>query len=144
MHPTVPQGLPFSADTHPQPHHPRREKGSDGGERSWLKKKKKLPQLLPLETPSSGQPLEEQLSFQLVLITLTSSRACRGGVPLCRSASACRRHPLPATCQAHRLSSSARLALGSPQLWPSSPALSEELPNTSKFTLGGRPPALVP
>lgn len=57
---------------------PRRGKSSVAGERSWEKKR---PQAPAAGTPSSWQPLAEQLGLQLGLITLTSSRACCGGAP---------------------------------------------------------------
>lgn len=57
---------------------PRRGKSSVAGERSW---EKKCPQAPAAGTPSSWQPLAEQLGLQLGLITLTSSRACCGGAP---------------------------------------------------------------
>lgn len=135
-----PRGLPCSPmPTHPRP---RREKSSGAGERSWVEKH---PQASAAGNPSSWQPLEAQLRPQLVPIrvTLTGSRACFGGVPLRRAAFVCRRHSLPATCQAGAAWGGVRPAgtsprppaglpspfflcqarYGHPQTWPSSLAL---------------------
>lgn len=67
------------------------------GERSRVEK--------DAQASAAGNPLllaalYELLRHQLLPITLKGPRACRGGVPLRRAACACRRHPLPATCQA--------------------------------------------
>lgn len=69
-----------SHDAHPQPHHPRREQSS----MTEHSPKRAVPSFFAGK--SLWQPLERQISLQLVLITLTSSRACCGGVPLHRAA----------------------------------------------------------
>ena len=152
-----PRGLPFSPmPTHPRP---RREKSSGAGERSWVEKH---PQASAAGNPSSWQPLEAQLRPQLVPITVTGSRACcGGGVPLLRAAFVCRRHSLPATCQAGAALGGVRPAGTSPRpparrpaiaflplpgsLWAPPdlallPGIVREAFNTSKPTPGRPPP----
>lgn len=143
----------------PSPHHPLREKSGVvgallGGDTPAS----------ALETLPSGQPLEEQLRLQLVLITLTHElRSVWQGVwrrappqnclslqmsppahylpgwGLLRGAGCPRRDNPQPDC--HRPSSSARLALGSPWPWPSSLALLQKLPTPRNHPGWGASPS---